>query len=509
MTANDASVPAVPAGKRASLTSRAVSLALAKGIAYALNLAVPLILARQLTQAEYGTYAQAFQIITTAVTLLPLGFGMTAFYFFPREPGARGLVVKNILLAYFVVGGLALAVFGLLPGVGAALVRNPVIGTHGALIGAAILCWIWSGFLETVLLANEEAMLAPVMVVGSQLTRTGLLVVAAVFKPDLHTLLIASIAHGLLQSVALWWYLQGRFPRFWHGFDPALLRRQVVYAAPYSFSTLLWVLQTDLHAFFVSIRFGEEMFAIYRIGSFQVPFLALLGEAINAVMIPRVSQLAREGKLAEIRALVARVIRQMSVFAIPTYAVLLVLRDEFIVGLFGPTYSSSSVIFVVYLTLLPTAVLLLDSVVRAFPELGHFIFRFRAVVLVVLMGGLFLSTRAFGLVGVTVTVVIIALVERGVVAGRILRTIGMGRNDLGFVTDLRKIAVAAVIAAIATWGLRAVLSAWPPLVVLAAGGTLFVLVYAAMLWWLRVPTPEEMSWIRGALARFRSPGQAS
>lgn len=494
---------------RASLTSRAVWLALAKGTAYALNLAVPLILVRQMTKAEYGTYGQAFQIVTTAVALLPLGFGMTAFYFFPREPKARGLVVKNILLVNLAIGVLALGVFGFFPAVASAMVDNDVIGTHGALIGVVILLWLCSGFLETVLLANEEAFLAPAMVVGSQVTRTALLLTAAVLSPDLRTLLLASIAHGVLQSVALWWYLRDRFPGFWRGFDPSLLRRQLTYAAPYSFSTLLWVLQTDLHAFFVSVRFGEEAFAIYRVGCFQLPFLALLGEAINAVMIPRVSQLAQTGSLTEIRALVGRVIRQMSAFALPAYTVLLVLNHEFIVGLFGEAYAESTGIFVIYLTLLPTGVLLLDSVVRAFPELGHFIFRFRTVVMVVLTASLLLSTRAFGLIGVTVTIVIIALAERSVVAVRILRTIGMSRRDLGFLGDLRKIVVASAVAGVVAGLVKLLMSAMPPLVTLVAGGVLFGLAYVVMILWLRLPTPDELAWIRRVLARGRPVRQAS
>jgi len=71
----------------------------AKTVAYAFNFALPLVLVRRLNQHEYGLYKQVFLIVGTAVITLPVGFGMSAYYFLPREE-ARGRVVLNILLFY-------------------------------------------------------------------------------------------------------------------------------------------------------------------------------------------------------------------------------------------------------------------------------------------------------------------------------------------------------------------------------------------------------------------------
>ena len=50
-------------------------------------LLLPLILVRQMSQTEFGLYKQAFLVAGTVVTIFPLGFAMSAFYFLPREAG--------------------------------------------------------------------------------------------------------------------------------------------------------------------------------------------------------------------------------------------------------------------------------------------------------------------------------------------------------------------------------------------------------------------------------------
>ncbi len=64
-------------------------LTFAKTVGFAFSIALPLLLVRRMDRAQYGLYKQAFLVVTTAMTVLPFGVPMSAFYFLPRET-ARG-----------------------------------------------------------------------------------------------------------------------------------------------------------------------------------------------------------------------------------------------------------------------------------------------------------------------------------------------------------------------------------------------------------------------------------
>src|SRR4051812_5386691 len=93
MTKQNAETPGIQ-----SIAKKTLWLVLAKTIAFSISFALPLLLVRQLTQTEFGLYRQVFLIINTAITILPFGFPLSAFYFFQRDPEKKGSAVFNILL---------------------------------------------------------------------------------------------------------------------------------------------------------------------------------------------------------------------------------------------------------------------------------------------------------------------------------------------------------------------------------------------------------------------------
>ena len=67
-----------------SLAGSAAWLMLGKTLGFAFTVALPLALVRILSQHDFALYKQAFLVVNSAVWMLPLGFGMSAYYFLPR-----------------------------------------------------------------------------------------------------------------------------------------------------------------------------------------------------------------------------------------------------------------------------------------------------------------------------------------------------------------------------------------------------------------------------------------
>jgi O-antigen/teichoic acid export membrane protein len=486
--------------KSGSLTSHVSWLMFAKTLSFAFTLALPMVLVRRLNQAEFGLYKQLFLIIQTSVVVLPLGFGMSAYYFLPREPDRQRETIVNVVLFNLMMGTLAGLALFFCPWLLDSLFNQTGLTAYGHLVGLVMLLWIVSSFLEIVPIANQEIKLASVAIVCVQLTRTVFYLAAVLWFGTVRALIYAAVLQGVLQAVILAWYLQSRFPGFLRCFDLAGMRRQLSYALPIGFGALLVSVETDLHNYLVSRWFGPVTYALYAIGTVQLPFVNLLQEATSAVMILRVTVLQQRGETAEILRLTARAMRKLAAVYFPGYFFFLVFRREFITFLFTARYAGSADIFAINVTLLPMAVFLYDPLFRAYIKERFFLLRLRLVLCSMLVVALWFAIRHFGLIGAISVVVMVSAAERAVTLARICRILGARWSDIKLLKDVGKVAVAAALAGGVAALARALIGPLKPFWVLAAGGAVFVLVYAAAVFALRIVTAQEKAIIRAKFA---------
>ena len=488
------------AAKGGSLTAHVSWLMLAKTTAFVFSLALPMLLVRRLDQAQFGVYKQLFLVIGTSVTVLPLGFAMSAYYFLPRERDRQHETVLNILIYNTIVGGLACAAFLLWPVLLALIFHQPGLTGYAPLIGLVILLWIISQALEVIPIANGEMKLASALIMSVQLTRTTIYLAAVIVFGSVRALIWAAVVQGVLQTGVLCWYLQSRFRGFWRRLDWSLMRRQLSYAVPLGLAGILYTVQTDLHSYFVSNRLGAAAFAIYSVGTVDLVLMGLLQEATNAVLIPHVSELQHRNEAREIISLMARATRKLAAVYFPVYALLVVVAPELISFVFTRRYVSAVPIFLINLTLLLAGVLLQDPLFRAYKEQRFFLIRLRVILSVLLVAGLWFATTRYGGLGAITVVVGVTVTERIVTAIRFGRILGVTRKDIVLLKDIGKLALAAAAASLLTAAVRLPLRDLKPLVVLIACGIVFALVYLGGVLLAGVVTAEEKDLVRRKIA---------
>jgi O-antigen/teichoic acid export membrane protein len=489
-----------------SLTIQAFWLMTARVAAFAFAFVIPVLLARLLSQEEFGLYKQTFLIIATAQSILPLGFGMGAFYFLPREPQRRGAVVFHVLLFNAIVGLAAFVALQFDPNLLVLILGSSELAPCSSLIGLVIFLWIFSGFLEIVATAHQDVKASTVFIVTAQLTKSAFMVVATLWSASIRALLYAVVLQGIVQSVMLLAYLELRFPKYWSRFDGRLFRMQLSYGMPLGLAGLVYTMQTDLHKYIVAHFFSASAYAIYAIGCSQVPLIALLRTSVASVMIPTVSYLQQQGQHEEILLLTMRAMRKLCAFYWPVYFFLMVMGREFLTVLFTDRYIGSWPIFAINLTLIPVALLMIDPVLRAYAEYRHWLLMVRIISLVVLVGAVWIGVAKYGMVGAIGAVVLIIVLERIVLVWRVIRTLGMRIHHLPLLADVLKLAAAAMLAAVLTGLVRSFVIGKQPLAVLTLCGLVFSAVYGATAWGFGVVTPEEKQWLQRKLAQVRKGG---
>jgi len=353
--------------------------------------------------------------------------------------------------------------------------------------------------------AHQEAKLSTIFIISSQLTKTLLLLVAAMAFGSLRALIYAALVQGILQTIILLIYLRSRFPRFWGSFDWAVLRMQLSYALPFGIAGLLFTLQMDLPNYFVSNQFDPATYAIYAIGCFNIPLVGMLSESVGAVMIPQVSVLQKQGDHREILALAARVARKLALVYLPLYAFLIVMGREFLTVLFTQQYAASWPIFAINLTLLPLGVFVSDPIMRAYAEHRQFLPKLYLALVALLFAALWAGTSRFGLIWAISVVVGVGIIGRFITWLKIGHILHIRWRDVRLLKDVGKIAIAAGVAGLLTAFVRSSLDGLQPLSMLVVCAAVYGLVFLAGVVLSGLPTVEERLYLRKQFSRLWRP----
>lgn len=493
---------AVPA-RTQSLTEQTFWFATAKTIAFVLSIAAPLLLVRLLSQTELGLYKQAFLVAGSAQRILTLGFGLSAFYFFPRMRGKERPIIANIVFLNVITGLLAWIAMAAYPPILQALFGTPDLVPHAGLLGAVVFLWVFSSFIEIAPAAMQETKVSATLIVTMQLARMAFMVVAALWSASLTALLWSAVFQGALQSAVLIWFLQRRFPGFLRSLSWREFGVQFHYILPLTVAYFISVMMLDTPQYLVAHHFGPALYATFTIATFQLPLINILHESIGMVLIPTVSRLHHEGREREIVLVLAAAMRKTAAIAFPVFFGMVLVSHEFIVAFYTKTYAAAAPLFAVNLVHLPLMALIYEPLIRSFEPVRKMLMWLRLLLLIVLAAAVYIGAEHNSMVAAIYAIVITSAIERVSICGRMARILGLKWADARLFSDIGKIAAAGLMGSAAIWGLKPLMMPFGPWVILVACGAAFCVVYAAALLLLKVPSAQEREIGLRMLRRFR------
>jgi O-antigen/teichoic acid export membrane protein len=431
-----------------SILTRARPLLAARLAGAALALVVPMVLARVLLPASYGTFKQAWLVSQTLALILPMGLTQSLYYFVPRERDRRDRYVAQTVWAHLALGlaaaGIVLGARGFLD----ARFENPeltaLIGWVAAFTGLLVagspldIAWNASGRIGAAALARlaTECTRSAALVAGALATGTvrGAIVgmtLAAAARAVVGFALLAR-SHGLAGSAALF-------------------RRQLAYAAPFGVAFLLIVPQQQFHQYAVSAAVGAAAFAVYSVGTFQLPVVDVLYTPVSELLQIGLAESdgAARGPRAGLR-LFHEAVLQLSFAFLPLSALLVVVAPSLIELLFSPVYLGAVPLFRLSVLPILLAALPLDGVMRARAQ-NRFMLALSgaklAATVPLVIGGL----AAWGPVGAFVGWVAAEVLARVVMLHRAAGLFGVGLARILPTRALARQAAAAALAMPPAW----------------------------------------------------------
>src|SRR3954471_529184 len=351
----------MPDQQHGSILRRAGPLMLARLGVAAVTFAIPMVLARLLLPAEYGTFKQAWLLSNTLFLVLPLGLNQSLIYFVPREPAKTRAWESHAVLLTTALGALA-AVLLLAGGpLVAAAFHNPELAGLMPYIAAFTafklaascfdLAWMAEGRIKASALVRicSEAFYTVCMLGGALLTHT--------LQGAFTGVVIATFAKAL----ACWIVLARP------GFTilPRDLRRQLAYALPFGAAFALVIPQQQFHSYLVSATVTSAAFAVYAVGCFQLPIVDMLYTPVSEILMLGIAEHDARDDNAGALGLFREAVARLSFVFVPTMAVLAITAPTLIQFLFTDRYLGAVPIFRLAIVSIPMAALPLDGVVRS------------------------------------------------------------------------------------------------------------------------------------------------
>jgi O-antigen/teichoic acid export membrane protein len=477
-------------------------LLLARTVGFVFTLALPLLLVRLFDRTQIGIYRQIFLVISTATNVLPLGFQVSVFYYLPRETERRGTMVFNVVMYLLGAGLLAFATILIWPGVLDLIVGSNVLRPYSTLIGVTILLWIFAILLDVVATANEDVALSTVFIITVQVTRTIFLVANVLIFHTIESLLYGAILVGLFQSGILLWYLNSRFPKYWHTFSWKIFGEQAAYVLPFGVAGIVYTMQSDLNSYMVAHRFAPAQFALYSVGASPLPLVTLLRDSVNSVLLPRVSGMQQRGATDEIRALMFRAVRKLALVYLPVCAGVLALGHELLITLYTKQYVEGYPILALNAILLPIGALISDPVFRAHSEYRFILLRIRSVMIVFMFLFALWAIPHFGMAGAMAAFVLTAGIERVLFFRISMKILHMRRSDWKSLAELLKFVAISAVAGLAASGVRFLFPGLRPQFILLLGMAVFGVVYAGFVLGLGLLVDDEKQIVNRYTSRF-------
>jgi O-antigen/teichoic acid export membrane protein len=402
-----------------SFLRKAGPLVVARFIGAVTTLVIPLVLARAMDLEDYGIYKQLFLIAYTLYHVLPFGVVQSLYFFIPRTEQPRPWVAQTLVftLVAGTCGGALL--LGVAPFLAHAL-SSPELLRYQWPLGLYVMAVVGAMPLEVILTGQGKTRAAAGLYLVSDVLRAAAMIVPVLLGYGLYGAMIATALFSLVRLFATWaaMLIATRGPLFQRG----LAWRQLVYAAPFGAAILLSVPQQTAHQYAVGSVVPPELFAIYAVGCFQLPLVDLLYTPTSEVLMVRVGELERMGRLKESIHAFREASARLAYAFLPMAAFLWVAAPEFIAALFGRRFLDAVPIFRVSVVAVALSILPMDGLLRARDETRYLFFSYLVKALVTLPA-VYLGVRFFGMMGGISSWAVAEFVGKGTLLLRVPRAL--------------------------------------------------------------------------------------
>jgi len=379
-----------------------------------LQLVMGVLMVRYLTKYDYGTFRQIMLISVLVSTTLAIGLPQSLSYFIPRASSSheKKQLAFQVFIALSLLGAVAAFICYLLRYRIGAGFNNQDLLYYSWIFSLFFLFLIPSKCAQPTLVALGRTNFASLLNVATAIVNFFFVIIPLILGKDLKIILISMLSVYIMKLIIVVYVLfrlEGGMPKL---FDLPSLKAQFTYSSPLAGSLIVGVARKYIDQFIIAVFYSPVNFAIYSRGAFELPFVAILPHTLSTLMIPKIAEYQKDGKISNILYLWQESMRKVALVFFPLFVFTFIFAEQIITLLFTSEYLDSVSIFRIYLILIPFRIVAYRTILQA---IGNTRPIFTAVcislILSLVLGIVF--ERIFGLIGPAIAIVIGELTGSG------------------------------------------------------------------------------------------------
>lgn len=339
-------------------------LSISKGLKSISALLITMIIARVLSQEDYGVYRQYILITSLLGGILILGIPTAVSYLFKniKSTDVSKLFINTSLLLGL-ISFITITFLLLFKGSLISLIsQNGEIHTIFSLAVVYIAILIFFSFLENIYISDGQGYIfAKINIVYYIVYMIAIAVTSYILK-SLFEIIFVMVIFELIKGIILYIYFI-RLRNLDLSFDKKLLKQEFTIAIPIGISAIAQTVNSYLGNIYVSSNYDVKSFALYSVGVTEIPFISIITLSISTVLLPTLSYQYQTEKN---RILMLKTWNDSvllgAIIIFPIYWILLFWSNGYIEFIFSKNYLAAKEIYQIYLLKLPLAITVFGNV---------------------------------------------------------------------------------------------------------------------------------------------------
>lgn len=382
-------------------------LSISKGLKSISALIITMVVARVLSQNDYGIYRQYILISTFFGGILSFGIPTALSYLyrtFTKEQLSKLFTSTTIiLLSINIVTFISMLIFK--DTFISFLSKGGEIESYYYLLILYIGIIVFFGFLENIYTAdNRGYIFAKVNSIYFVLQIITFIYISYKFK-DLFVILLVFLLFEMLKGFFLYFYFK-KINSLTYNVSINVIKRQLIIAAPIGLSFIAQSFNQYIGSLYVSSKYTVGEFAVYSVGVTDIPLISIITISIATSILPVLSEsYNKEGSKKKMLSIWKESTLLGSLFIFPVFWILLFFGEGYIQFIFSSEYLNAKNIYLIFLLKLPLAVTVFGNILIVLNKSRYILFNMIAGIVINLILVVLLD-KFFYLEGVALAAVI-------------------------------------------------------------------------------------------------------